>query len=104
MDMSVQRPKKVKNFSFKKLLKNGMLLFLFAYVVYTFASQQITLSRCSRVAKDYEDKIAEEKLTEQRLREEYKNTEKDEYLERMAREKLGLVKANERVYEDVTKK
>ena len=55
MDMSVQRPKKVKNFSFKKLLKNGMLLFLFAYVVYTFASQQITLSRCSRVAKDYED-------------------------------------------------
>ena len=56
------------------------------------------------MAKDYEDKIAEEKLTEQRLREEYKNTEKDEYLERMAREKLGLVKANERVYEDVTKK
>ena len=64
MDMSAQRPKKIKTFSFKKLLKNGMLLFLCAYVVYTFASQQITLSRCSRVAKDYEDKIAEEKLTE----------------------------------------
>lgn len=102
--MSAQRPKKVKNFSLKKLLKNGMLLFLCAYVVYTLASQQIMLSRCSRVAKDIEDKIAEEKLTEQRLREEYKNTEKDEYLEKMAREKLGLVKANERVYEDVTKK
>ncbi len=102
--MTAQKTRKTKKLSLKKLLKNGTLLVLCAYVVYTVAVQQVAFSKCGRAAEEYEGKLAEAKLEEERLRAELKNTEKDEYLERMAREKLGLVKANERVYMDVTEK
>ncbi len=93
-----------KNFSFKRLLTFGGLLFLCIYIVFVFVEQQIYLSKCSDVSKSYEEKIAEVKLEQQRLEDELDKADTDEYLERMAREKLGLIKANERIFVDVTKR
>lgn len=98
------RKTKEKNISFKKLLKVGGLLFLCVYIVFVFVEQQIALSKRSDVSKDIEEKIAEAKLEQQRLEDELDKAGTDEYLERMAREKLGLIKANERIFVDVTKR
>ena len=95
---------KEKTVSFKRLLKLGGLLFVFVYIIFTFAKQQIYLSKCDDISKSYEEKIAEVKLEQQRLEDELDKADTDEYLERMAREKLGLIKANERIFVDVTKR
>ena len=64
--------------------------------------QQITISKCDDVAEEYRAKIAEAQTENQKLEYELKQAGTDEYLERVAREKLGLVKANERVFIDIT--
>ena len=55
------------------------------------------------MAANYEEKIADAKLEQEQLKKELEKAKTDEYLEKMAREKLGLVKANERVFVDVTR-
>ncbi len=95
---------KNKQITFRRLLKIGGLLFVCLYIAVIFVKQQICLSEYADIAKEYEDKIAEVKLEQQRLKEELDQTNTEEYLERMAREKLGLIKSNERVFVDVTKK
>lgn len=103
--MSVRRRKNTKKrVSPRKTLKAAGLLALCVYVAYVLINQQVCLSKCKSVSADYNNKIQEAKLEQKQLRDELGKTGTDEYLERMAREKLGLVKANERVYIDVTKK
>lgn len=80
-----------------------MFIFLLAYVTYTFIHQKISLSQREDVAASYEKEINQAKLEQEQLKKELENSKSDEYLEKMAREKLGLVKANERVFVDVTK-
>ena len=98
------RKTKEKKVSFKRLLKIGGLLFVCVYISCIFVKQQIYLSKCNDISEDYAEKIAEVKLEQQRLEDELDKADTDEYLERMAREKLGLIKANERIFVDVTKK
>ena len=72
------------------------------YVGFTLIKQQITLSDCDNIAEEYKTKIAEAESENQRLEAELEKAGTDEYLERVAREELGLVKANERVFIDIT--
>lgn len=103
--MSVRSRKiKKKKGSPKKLFKTAGLLFACVYVAYILITQQIALSKTKSISADYKDKIQEAQLEQKQLQDELDKTGTDEYLERMAREKLGLVKANERVYIDMTKK
>ena len=100
--------KKINTFSKKKinLKKMGIflfVLFLLSYISYTFLNQHIKLSQRKKIATDYEEKILNEKLKGEQLKKELENSKSDEYREKMAREKLGLVKPNERVFIDVTK-
>ena len=73
------------------------------YVAYTLVNQQITLSKTDSIAEEYRARIAEAQTENKKLEDELKQAGTDEYLERVAREKLGLVKANERVFIDITK-
>ena len=73
------------------------------YVAYTLINQQITLSKTNSIAEEYKAKISEAQTENQKLEDELSQADTDEYLERVAREKLGLVKANERVFIDITK-
>ena len=95
---------KKKKLSPVDLLKLGGVLLVCVYVTCILVKQQINLSRCDDLAQEYQAKIDDAKLEQQKLEDELKKAGTDEYIERTAREKLGLVKANERVFIDITQK
>ena len=69
--------------------------------------QQINISQYKDDIKDLSSKIevAEKELdyNKQNLEQEKKNTDSLEYIEKLAREKLGMYLQNERVYVDSNK-
>ena len=89
-----------------KLLKNAFLIALIVWIV-MLIKQQINISQYKDDIKDLSSKIevAEKELDEnkQNLEQEKKNTDSLEYIEKLAREKLGMYLPNERVYVDSTK-
>ncbi len=91
-----------KKVSVKTLTKTLGILIVCVYVGCTLIKQQITLSKCDDAANEYKAKIAEAQTEKQKLEDELEKANTDEYLEQVAREKLGLVKANERVFIDIT--
>lgn len=102
MSQRLTKKKRKVNISVGGLLKVCGVLFVCIYAAVVFVQQQLTLAKCDEVAKDYEEKIAAAKLEQQKLSDELEKAGTDEYLERIAREQLGLVKANERVFVDIT--
>ncbi|MBR5614946.1 MAG: septum formation initiator family protein [Clostridia bacterium] len=94
--------RKVKKTNVKDLLKVCAVLAVCVYAAVVFVQQKITLSKCETVADEYKEKIAAAQLEKQKLEDELEKAGTDEYLERIARDKLGLVKANERVFIDIT--
>ena len=89
-------------FSGKTLAKTVGVLAVCVYVVFTLVNQRVTLSKQHHTILEEQQKIAEATVEQQKLEDEYKKAGTDEYLESIAREKLGLVKANERVFIDIT--
>ena len=86
-----------------KLLKNAFIIALIIWIV-MLIKQQINISQYKDDIKDLSSKIevAEKELDEnkQNLEQEKKNTDSLEYIEKLAREKLGMYLQNERVYID----
>lgn len=95
--------KKLKKISGKAAVKCLLIFALCVYVAFTLVKQQITLSKCDDVSQDYRQKIAEAQAENKSLEDELSQADTDEYLESIAREKLGLIKANERVFIDITR-
>ncbi len=89
-------------FSGKTLAKTVGVLAVCVYVVFTLVNQRITLSKKHQTILEEQEKIAEATIEQQKLEDELEKASTDEYLEGIAREKLGLVKANERVFIDIT--
>ena len=89
-----------------KLLRNAFVIALIIWIV-MLIKQQINISQYKDDIKDLSSKIevAEKELDDnkQNLEQEKKNTDSLEYIEKLAREKLGLYLPNERVYVDSTK-
>ena len=88
-----------------KILKGfgkRILLIAFAiYVIYTLYSQQLTLNAYQADADRYQEQIVAEQETKEELNSIKENINSDEYIEDMAREKLGMYLPNERVYIDI---
>ena len=86
-----------------KLLKNAFLIALIIWIV-MLIKQQLNISQYQDEIKELSSKIdvAENELTQnkQDLEQEKKNTDSLEYIEKLAREKLGMYLQNERVYVD----
>ncbi|WP_368489139.1 septum formation initiator family protein [Clostridium sp. BJN0013] len=75
--------------------KNIFFLLIILYVVYIFISQQITM--CN-IKKQIAERKAEEtriKQKNQKLQDEVKMSTSDAYIEKLAREKLGLINQGE---------
>jgi cell division protein FtsL len=75
--------------------KNIIFAFLLCYVCYIFINQQITMHKIK-------DEIANKKLEEQKVKEknkklqdEVKMSKSSMYIEKLARERLGLTKQGE---------
>ena len=86
-----------------KLLRNAFIIALIIWIV-MLIKQQINISQYKDDIKDLSSKIevAEKELDDnkQNLEQEKKNTDSLEYIEKLAREKLGMYLPNERVYID----
>lgn len=98
---NTKKQKKVK-LSGKGALKLCGILVAVGYVAVTLVHQQITLSQCKKVAQEYEEKIAQVEMENQKLEDEHEKAGTDEYLEQRVREEYGFVKPNERVFIDIT--
>ena len=88
----------------KNRLFSIALIIIFIIWFIMLVKQQINISQYKEDIKNLSAKIevAEDKLNQnkQNLEEEKKNIKSSEYIEKLAREKLGMYLQNERVYID----
>ncbi len=75
--------------------KNIIFLLIVLYIGYIFISQQLTMQSIQKQIS--EKKIEEQrgKYKNQKLQEEVKMSNSNVYIEKLAREKLGLIKQGE---------
>lgn len=73
------------------------------YFAVTVISQQLSLSEQNRTIDALNGKISEAQQTGEALKSEVDNLNNPEYIEHIAREQLGLVRPNERVFIDSNK-
>jgi len=73
-------------------------LIVFAYLIVSFMLQEIEVLRLARQVRQLEAEAAELTAANQKLAEEIKYAQTPEFIERMAREELGLVWPNEIPY------
>lgn len=87
----------------RKLLIKLLLIFLAAYAVYIFVSQQKMLNSYAKEKKQYEMQISEAKEQQVDLNDTLSNIDSTEYIEKIAREKLDMYLPNEKIYIDIEK-
>lgn len=80
-----------------------LLAVVLIYAAFTFTTQSNDLYILNLEIKQLEQKIAKEEEEKQRLMEEKDEISSDESIEKIAREKLGMVKDGERVFVDTNK-
>ena len=87
----------------KKLRINRFIIIaVLIYFIYTLFSQQQTLNSYKQEASTYSNQIEEANEKNDELKTLKNNINSTEYIENMAREKLGMYLPNERVYIDIT--
>lgn len=84
----------------RKPYKKILILFIVIYFVYTLIAQQKTLNAYSIEQRNYSKQIKQEQLNKETLLKTKENVNSTEYIENVAREKLGMYLPNERVYFD----
>lgn len=87
----------------KKLRINRFIIIaVLIYFIYTLISQQQTLNAYEQEATTYNNQIEQANEKTDELKNIKNNINSTEYIEDMAREKLGMYLPNERVYIDIT--
>lgn len=84
----------------KLRFKNIFIVIFMVYAVITIINQQFAISELKKTEQAAVSKIEAVKKDNDKLMEMINNATSAEYIEKMAREQLGLVKAGERVYID----
>lgn len=87
----------------KKHYKKVIFCIVAAYVISIFISQQKMLNSYNSEINNYNTQIAEAEDTKDSLTQIKENVNSTEYIEKVAREKLGMYLPNERVYIDIGK-
>lgn len=92
-----------KNVPAKNLIAVVIALAICIGIIWKIAGQQITLSDYEALAREKEQNIAKAQLENQKLQDQFNQVKEnpDEYIQRQAREKIGLAKPNERIYVDI---
>ena len=93
----------MKNKKINILLKKILVLAFIIYFVYTVIAQQKTLNTYAQEKDKCNEDIEVAQEEQQELQEMKENINSDEYIEQIAREKLGMYYPNERVYIDIEK-
>jgi len=87
----------------KNIYKKVLFLIIACYVISIFISQQQTLNSYQKEISKYELEIQEAEDTKESLIAMKENVNSPEYIEQIAREKLGMYLPNEKVYIDIGK-
>ncbi|MBQ4517520.1 MAG: septum formation initiator family protein [Clostridia bacterium] len=95
--------KKRKKVNIAVLLKRCVLCGLVLYLFGLFIAQQFDFSRLAKEEQALEAQIAEEQRVQEELLKEKEAAGTPEYVERVAREKLGYMKPDEKVFIDAKK-
>ncbi len=95
--------KKKKKLNPKRFTVAMLAIFFVLYFICVMIGQQIDISKKNKEIDALEEKIAAAQQQTEKLEKELENLNDPEYLEEMAREKLGLVRPNERVFVDVNR-
>ena len=82
------------------LLKKIIFIVVLIYAITTIIKQQKILNGYSVQEKNLKVEISEAKERQEQLNNEKENVNSLEYIETLAREKLGMYLPNERVYVD----
>lgn len=69
-----------------------------------FIKQQIIINRLNREYKQFDDQLSKIKMQNEQLNEQFNIMKREDYIEKLARDKLGLVKPGEILFIDRNKK
>lgn len=84
----------------KKIYKRLLLIVAILYVAITLVNQQKVLNTYKQNQQELSKEIKKEEEYKQELAQTKENVNSLDYIEQVAREKLGMYLPNERVYED----
>ncbi len=93
----------MKNIFKNKLVKKICLIVFVIYISVIMFNQQKTINSYNAQQEYYSEKIEKAKEYNQILISEKSNLNSEEYIEKIAREKLDMYSENERVYIDINK-
>lgn len=96
---------KVLKFKSKKKLGYVKIftIMLVMYFSYTFYTQQVQINKYNSQIEMFENDILAKEKNTKTYKEEVNSVNTDEYIEKVAREELGLVKPYEKIFIDVNK-
>ena len=93
----------MKNNKVKDFFKKVLVIAFIIYFIYTIISQQRTLNSYAQEKEQYNEQIETAQEEQEELQNMKDNINSNEYIEEIAREKLGMYYPNERVYIDIEK-
>ena len=93
----------MKNILKNKIFRKICLIVFIVYISMIFINQQKTIASYNYQKEYYQSKIKDAEENKEILLSEKSNLNSDEYIEKIAREKLDMYSENERVYIDINK-
>ncbi|MCR6515038.1 MAG: FtsB family cell division protein [Clostridium chrysemydis] len=80
--------------------KNIIILVLVGYIVISFVRQEMAIRRIEDEISQKQTELEKLKDENVRLEEQVKNANSDDYIEKLARERLGMLKPGEIIVSD----
>lgn len=84
----------------KRFITFVVVVVFLVYFLYTIIWQQMLIAKNTKEIDALTERISAAEQQKKKLQEELDNLNDPEYLEKVARDKLGLVRPNERVFVD----
>lgn len=78
-------------------LRNVSIVFIFAIFIINFIKQEITINRIQKDIIISQDQFNELNDKNSKLEKELENVNSNEYIEKLVRERLGMIKDGEKV-------
>ena len=78
-------------------LRKVIIIFIFAIFIFNYIKQEITIKRIEEDIVVSQKQLEELKNRNIELEADLKKTESDEYIEKLIRERLGMIKDGEKV-------
>lgn len=85
---------------YSKFIKRFLVGIMGIYVIFTLVNQQKTLNQYDNENEELAKKIQEQQTYNEELNKQKEDVNSLEFIEEMARDKLGMYYPNERVYVD----